>query len=242
MKHLAMKSAPIDTSLHILLEDVQVCRHENQLLQNVNMHLAPGEFAYLTGPVGAGKSSLLELLYGELAHKEGTAIVLGYNLKNIKRSKRQELRRRMGIVFQSSAQLLYDRNVEANLDFVLRATTKLSHNERLQKVQEALNKVGMPGKGYKMPHELSGGEAERICIARTIIMKPSLILMDEPTAGLDQETALSIGKLVKSIAEEGASVLMATHNTELMKALPAPTYCINSESRTLSLEYPNTDL
>ena len=233
---MTKKSASTEYTVH--LEGVQVARAENQLIHNVTIRLAHNEFAYLSGPVGGGKSSLLELLYGELPHTQGKAYVLGYNLAHLKRNARQALRRRMGIVFQSSDQLLYDRTVAANLDFVLRATGKYPRLERQQRIEEVLDKVGMQGKGYKMPHELSGGEAERICIARALIVKPELILMDEPTAGLDPQTSLSIGQLVQQISKEGTAVLMATHNHELMRELPAPTYTIDATSRTLQLSFP----
>ena len=218
---MTKKSASTEYTVH--LEGVQVARAENQLIHNVTIRLAHNEFAYLSGPVGGGKSSLLELLYGELPHTQGKAYVLC---------------RRMGIVFQSSDQLLYDRTIAANLDFVLRATGKYPRLERQQRIEEVLDKVGMQGKGYKMPHELSGGEAERICIARALIVKPELILMDEPTAGLDPQTALSIGQLVQQISKEGTAVLMATHNHELMRELPAPTYTIDATSRSLQLSFP----
>ncbi len=220
------------------LEGVRVARAENDLIHDVNSRLGYNEFAYVSGPVGGGKSSLLELLYGELPHVEGEAHVLGHNLKKLKRNARQALRRRMGIVFQSSDQLLYDRTVADNLDFVLRATGKYAHRDRQQRIEEALTKVGMQGKGYKMPHELSGGEAERICIARAIIVNPELILMDEPTAGLDPDTARSIGQLIQQISKEGTAVLMATHNQELMRDLPAPIYKIEPKTRTLELIFP----
>ena len=195
---MTKKSASTEYTVH--LEGVQVARAENQLIHNVTIRLAHNEFAYLSGPVGGGKSSLLELLYGELPHTQGKAYVLGYNLAHLKRNARQALRQ--------------------------------------QRIEEVLDKVGMQGKGYKMPHELSGGEAERICIARALIVKPELILMDEPTAGLDPQTALSIGQLVQQISKEGTAVLMATHNHELMRELPAPTYTIDATSRTLQLSFP----
>ncbi len=229
MAHKASVSA-----IPVFLENVSVKRFENELLRGVNLRLEAGDFAYLTGPVGAGKSSLLELLYGELPFSEGgQATVLGYDLKKLNVRKRQALRRRMGIVFQSQDQLLYDRNVTKNLDFVLRATGKIDKKERASRIEEALVQVGMSGKGYKMPYELSGGEAERICIARALVVRPDLILMDEPTAGLDAETALSIGRLMKQIASEGTTVLMATHNYELMKQLPATTYIVDTKLRRL---------
>lgn len=223
------------TSQPILLKGVSVRRDEQTILQDVNLELQPRDMVYITGPVGCGKSSLLELIYGELKHVEGTASVLGYNLAKLSLKHRQAMRRRLGIVFQSSDQLLYDRNVDKNLDFVLRSTGIKDRIERRQRIEEVLKKVGMQGKGYRHPHELSGGEAERVCIARALIVNPSLIILDEPTTGLDYETAMEIGQLIKEIAEMGTAVLMSTHNEELVRNIPARTYHINPATRKLEL-------
>lgn len=221
-------TSPID------LQGVTIARDENEVLQNINLRMESGEFAYLTGPIGGGKSSLLEFLYGELPVLSGErAYVLGFDLAHLSIAQRQAMRRRMGIVFQSQDQLLYDRSVAKNLDFVLRATCKADKKERELRIEEALEKVKMTGKGYKMPHELSGGEAERICIARALIVRPDLILMDEPTSGLDPETSIALGKLMQEIAAGGTTVLMATHNYQLMRQLPATTFAIETAKRTL---------
>ncbi len=232
---MPQKKATSLPSSPVSLQDVTICRHENEILHGVNLEIKAGDLIYITGPVGSGKSSLLELIYGELKHTQGKAYVLGYDLSKLKLKQRQAMRRRMGIVFQSSDQLLYDRNVEKNLDFVLRSTGTKDRVERKQRIEEALRKVGMSGKGYRMAHELSGGEAERICIARALIVNPSLIILDEPTKGLDSETAHSIGQLIKSIADMGTAVLMSTHNEELVAAIPSTTYRIDSSARTLRL-------
>lgn len=218
----------------ISLKHVTVQRNENILIEDVNLEIQPGEMVYVTGPVGCGKSSLLELIYGELPLYEGEGSVLGFNLKKLKIRKRQALRREMGIVFQSQAQLLYDRNIEKNLDFVLRAIRYGNRRERKLLVENVLGKVGMSGKGYRMPHELSGGEAERICIARALIVNPKLIVLDEPTSGLDASTAYAIGQLIKDISESGTAVIMSTHNEELIRSIPARTLVIDPTQRRLT--------
>ncbi len=223
------------SSIPVLLKDATINRYENEILHHVNLEINPGDMVYITGPVGSGKSSLLEVLYGELPLFQGEGSVLGFDLTRLKQKTRQAMRRRMGIVFQSDAQLLYDRSVDKNLEFVLRATGKYEKSTCKSLIHQALEKVGMAGKGYRMPHELSGGEAERVCIARALIVMPDLIILDEPTSGLDRATGLAIGQLVAEIARSGTAVVMSTHNAELIRHIPARTYCINSETRTLDL-------
>lgn len=240
------KRTPL-TTIPVSLEGVTVRRDENEILRDVSLEIHSGDLVYITGPVGSGKSSLLELIYGELKHTEGVASVLGYDLSHLKIKQRQAMRRRMGIVFQSQDQLLYDRNVEKNLDFVLCSTGVKDRRERKQRIDEALEKVGMKGKGYKLSHELSGGEAERICIARALIVNPSLVVLDEPTSGLDAETAMAIGNLVKSIANSGTAVIMSTHNEDLIAKIPSRTYRVDPVARKLELisvpiEQPITSL
>ena len=228
-----MKSAP-DSPLHAIeLQDVSIRRREMEILRHVNFTLDKGELVYLTGGVGAGKSTLLATLYGELPAEGGTARVLGYNLHHLRLSKRQEMRRKMGIVFQSDRQLLYDRSVRENLNFVLRATTKLSKRERTERIDYGLEQVKMEGKGYRYPHELSGGEAARVSIARALIVHPQLILMDEPTNGLDNDTTLAIGQMIREIARRDVAVVVTTHNAYLLKHLPALTYYIDPQTATL---------
>lgn len=223
------------------LQGVTVSRNEHELLRDVTLSLKAGDFAYLTGPVGSGKSSLLEILYGELVPKGGVAKVLDYNLHRMSVRQRQALRRSLGIVFQSQAQLLYNYTVQGNLDFVLRAVGVKKREQRATRIEEALAQVSMEGKHYKYPHELSGGEAERICIARALVVRPRLILLDEPTTGLDSETSLLIGQLIQSLAREGVAVLMSTHNETLIQELPATRYHIDLESRTLErIDLPPT--
>ncbi len=225
----------------INLQGVTISRHEHELLQDVNLTLQAGDFAYLTGSVGSGKSTLLELLYGELPPRGGVAEVLNYDLHRLTVRQRQALRRSLGIVFQSQAQLLYNYTVQGNLDFVLRATGVKGREQRATRIGSALAQVGMAGKHYKYPHELSGGEAERVCIARALVVHPRLILLDEPTTGLDPDTSLHIGRLIQSLAEEGVAVLMSTHNKSLIQELPATRYHINQEKRTLQrIDPPST--
>ena len=170
----------------IRYKNVYINQQELGVLEDVNLELNKGEFVYLIGKVGSGKTSLLKTIYGELDIQSGEAEVLGYNMTNIKRKHIPELRRRLGIVFQDF-QLLTDRTVHANLSFVLRATGWTNKATIKARIEEVLDQVGMTGKGYKMPNELSGGEQQRIVIARAILNRPDIILADEPTGNLDTE-------------------------------------------------------
>ncbi len=192
------------------------------ILEDVTFTLGAGEFAYLVGAVGSGKSSLLKTIYGEVDVHSGEAIMFDeFDMRNLRRSKLPELRKRIGIVFQDF-QLLTDRTVHANLDFVLRSTGWKDARERDKRIGEVLELVGLPQKGYKMPHELSGGEQQRIVIARAILNRPALILADEPTGNLDNETGNYIMRLLHSICnEEKTAVLMITHNEQWLSAYPA---------------------
>ena len=189
--------------------------------KNVNINqqeLGVLEDVYLIGKVGSGKTSLLKTIYGELDIQSGDAEVLGYNMSNIKRKHIPQLRRRLGIVFQDF-QLLTDRNVHSNLSFVLRATgwsNKIAIKER---IDEVLDQVGMTGKGYKMPNELSGGEQQRIVIARAILNRPEIILADEPTGNLDPTNSWEIMKLLEEANERGTTVLVVTHNQEIVNEM-----------------------
>ena len=207
----------------IRYKNVRIQQQDNDILEDVNLELNKGEFVYLIGKVGSGKTSLLKTLYGELEVKSGEAEVMGYNMKTIKRKHIPALRRRIGIVFQDF-QLLTDRTVYANLEFVLRATGWKNKREINYRIEEVLEQVGMSGKGYKMPNELSGGEQQRIVIARAILNKPELILADEPTGNLDVETGHSIVKLLKEICAQGSAILMITHNLNLLTEYPGKVY------------------
>ena len=193
------------------------------VLQQVDFELGKGEFAYLIGKVGSGKTSFLKTLYGELDIAVGEAHVLGFDLRKIKRRHVADLRRRLGIVFQDF-QLLTDRTVHDNLSFVLRATGWKRTADIERRIAEVLALVGMSEKGYKMPNELSGGEQQRVVIARAILNKPDLILADEPTGNLDVETGRRIVELLHTICAQGSAILMTTHNLGLLAEFPGRVY------------------
>lgn len=193
------------------------------MLSDVNLELHKGEFVYLVGKVGTGKSSLLKTIYAELGIAEGEAEVLGYDMRTIKRKHIPQLRRKLGIVFQDF-QLLTDRTIYNNLEFVLRATGWKNKQEIKDRIEEVLQWVGMSNKGYKLPNELSGGEQQRIVIARAMLNSPAIILADEPTGNLDVETGKAIVELLHSICESGSSVVMTTHNLQLLKEYPGRVY------------------
>ena len=221
----------------IRYKNVNINQQELGVLEDVNLELNKGEFVYLIGKVGSGKTSLLKTIYGELDIQSGDAEVLGYNMSNIKRKHIPQLRRRLGIVFQDF-QLLTDRNVHSNLSFVLRATgwsNKIAIKER---IDEVLDQVGMTGKGYKMPNELSGGEQQRIVIARAILNRPEIILADEPTGNLDSETGRQIVELLKSICASGSAIMMTTHNLHLLSEYPGIGYRFaNHQIKEVTNEY-----
>lgn len=207
----------MDDSKVIELKNVNIYQQKNLILSDVNLTVNKGEFLYLIGKTGAGKSSLLKTLYADLSLTEGEGSVVGFNLKSIKKSKVPYLRRKLGIVFQDF-QLLTDRSVEKNLDFVLKATGWKDKKEMSVRINEVLEMVGLQTKNFKMPHELSGGEQQRVVIARALLNHPELILADEPTGNLDPETSIEIMKLMMKITEESnTSILMATHNYTLME-------------------------
>lgn len=200
---------------------VRICREEHIVFSDFAMELRAGEFVYLTGAVGAGKSTLLKTIYGEAKIDEGLCTVLGYDLRTLSTAKRQELRRKLGIVFQDF-QLLPKYTAFENLDIVLLAWGYRHKKERKEQIEVVLEQVGLKNKGYKYPSELSGGEQQCLAIARAILGESKLILADEPTANLDPETGLQIVQLLHTLAQEHkAAVLMATHNLALLEALPA---------------------
>ncbi len=198
-------------------QNVEICQQEHAVLSEVNFQVNESEFIYLIGKVGSGKTSLLKTFYGELCIESGdTAEVLGYNMQTIKRKYIPALRRKLGIVFQDF-QLLTDRTVSANLEFVLRATGWKKKSEIKNRIDEVLDLVGMGTKGYKLPHELSGGEQQRIVIARAILNSPEIVLADEPTGNLDEETGHQIVELLRHISVKGSAVVMTTHNLQLVR-------------------------
>ena len=199
--------------------DVELLRKEHVVLKHVTFDVQPGEMVYLIGSVGSGKSTLLKSLYAEVPVTAGAARVFDYDLTAIRRKDIPMLRRRIGIVFQDF-QLLMDRNVFANLDFVLRATGWRDAGEREQRIDAVLAEVGMANKSYKMPHELSGGEQQRIVIARALLNGPDLILADEPTGNLDPATGEQIIRRLYEIAQGGTAVVVATHNLSLLEQFP----------------------
>lgn len=200
----------------ISLRNANIFQHENLVLGNVNLHIEQGEFVYLIGKTGSGKSSLLKTLYADLALREGEGDVVGYNLKNIETKEIPFLRRKLGVIFQDF-QLLSDRTIEDNLRFVLQATEWKSKTDIDARIDEVLNKVGLPTKKHKLPHQLSGGEQQRVGIARALLNDPELILADEPTGNLDPETTAEILQILLDIAASGRSVLVATHDLTLFE-------------------------
>lgn len=200
----------------ITYNDVEILRNEVVVLRHVNLEIKSGEFVYLIGKVGSGKSSLMKSMYAEVPVAGGTADVLGYNLNEIKRKEIPYLRRKIGIVFQDF-QLLTDRSVFDNLKFVLEATGWKNKDDMEQRIDEVLKEVGMATKAYKMPHELSGGEQQRIVIARALLNKPELILADEPTGNLDPTTSEQIVESLHEISKRGTTVVMATHNLQIVQ-------------------------
>lgn len=200
--------------------DVELLRNELVVLKHVNFSLEAGEFVYLIGKVGSGKSTLLKSMYAEIPVQGGSARVLDFDLNAIRRADIPMLRRQIGIVFQDF-QLLTDRNVYQNLRFVLEATGWRNADEKEERIDTVLKRVGMANKSYKMPYELSGGEQQRIVIARALLNNPRLILADEPTGNLDPATGDSIVRTLREIAETGTAVVMATHNLQLVEQYPA---------------------
>jgi cell division transport system ATP-binding protein len=202
-------------------ENVEIERADRLVMKNVTFSIEEGEFRYLVGKVGSGKSSLMKTMYAEVEIPRGDrAEVLGFDLLNLRRRDIPMLRRKVGIVFQDF-QLLQDRSAAANLRFVLAATGWKSKSDMDDRIAEVLKAVGMENKAYKMPHELSGGEQQRIVIARALLNSPKLILADEPTGNLDPQTGYQIVSLLHRLAEDGTAVLMATHNMQMVEDFPA---------------------
>jgi cell division transport system ATP-binding protein len=206
----------------IQLENLTVYQKDILILSDVNISIEKGEFVYLIGKTGTGKSSLLKTLYADLPVMEGNAMVADYDLKTIKKKEIPYLRRKLGIVFQDF-QLLIDRSIKENLVFVLKATGWKDKNAMEERIQEVLDKVGLGTKGFKMPHQLSGGEQQRVSIARALLNDPEIILADEPTGNLDPETSEGIINLLIDISKNGRAVLMATHDFMMIDKFPSRT-------------------
>jgi cell division transport system ATP-binding protein len=204
----------------IKLNNIDIFQQKHLVLSSVNLHVDKGEFVYLIGQTGSGKSSLLKIIYGDLHIQNGDGHAVGYELKNLKEADVPYMRRKLGIVFQDF-QLLTDRSIEQNLAFVLRATGWKDKNLIQERIKDVLEKVGLRSKMKKMPHEISGGEQQRVVVARALLNDPELILADEPTGNLDPETSEEIMILLRQISQSGTAVLMATHDYHIIRTFPS---------------------
>lgn len=214
------ENLPLDVIIE--LTDCTIWQNDHLVLTGVNLSIRKGEFVYLVGKVGSGKSSLIKTLNAQLPLRDGTGLIAGYNLLKLKKRDIPYLRRKIGIVFQDF-QLLTDRTVNENLEFVLKATGWKDSKDIGRRIGEVLEKVGLGMKGYKMPHQLSGGEQQRVVIGRALLNDPDIILADEPTGNLDPETSEGIIRLLQDISNTGRAVVVATHNYTLLKKFTART-------------------
>lgn len=210
-------------------KNVELCHDEIIVLHDINFSVDEGEFIYLCGKTGSGKSSLLKSLYADMPIKRGEARIFDYDLSKISRRQIPFLRRKIGVIFQDF-QLLHDRSVRDNLEFVLRATGWKVARQIDDQIDLVLNTVGLPKKGYKRPHQLSGGEQQRIVIARSLLNSPQLIVADEPTGNLDPDIAAEIVGLLHEISRSGTSVIMATHKMSIVNRYPAKTFVVENEN------------
>lgn len=204
------------------LKNVSIFQGESMVLSHVNFEMKKGDFVYLIGKTGSGKSSFMKTLYADLELAEGEGHIVGFDLKTLKENDIPFLRRKLGIVFQDF-KLLPDRTVNENLEFVLKATGWKDKTEIAERIEKVLQKVGMKTKGFKFPHELSGGEQQRIAIARALLNEPELILADEPTGNLDPQTSVEVMEVLQEINKNGNTILMATHDYALLLKYPSKT-------------------
>lgn len=210
------------SDLILSLQNATIFQHENEVLSNISLQILKGEFVYLIGKTGSGKSSFLKTLYADLPLKQGEGQIVDFKLEGLKQRDIPFLRRKLGVVFQDF-KLLNDRNINNNLRFVLKATGWKDKEKITQRIEEVLTKVGMQSKGDKLPYQLSGGEQQRIAIARALLNDPELILADEPTGNLDPQTSLEVMALLKKINANGNTILMATHDYALLLKYPSKT-------------------
>ncbi|WP_435623134.1 cell division ATP-binding protein FtsE [Flagellimonas sp.] len=206
----------------VQLEGVAVFQRENLILNQINLEVKKGEFVYVIGKTGSGKSSFMKTLYADIPLKQGKGKIVDFDLKTMQEKDIPFLRRKLGIVFQDF-KLLPDRNINNNLKFVLKATGWTDPSKMENKIEEVLEKVGMKTKGFKFPHELSGGEQQRVAIARALLNDPELILADEPTGNLDPQTSVEVMKVLQEINESGRTIIMATHDYALILKYPHKT-------------------
>ena len=206
----------------LVLKDAAIFQKESLVLNEVNLDVRKGEFVYLIGKTGSGKSSFMKTLYGDLPLRQGTGSIVDFDLTKLREKDIPFLRRKLGIVFQDF-KLLPDRNINNNLSFVLKATGWKDTSKMALKIEDVLGKVGMKTKGFKFPHELSGGEQQRIAIARALLNDPELILADEPTGNLDPQTSVEVMKVLQEIHKAGRTILMATHDYALILKYPSKT-------------------
>lgn len=213
---------PFMSETVLQLKDATIYQGESMVLTNVNFEMQKGDFVYLIGKTGSGKSSFMKTLYGDLELTEGVGSVVDFNLRSMKEKDIPFLRRKLGIVFQDF-KLLPDRTINGNLEFVLKATGWKEKDKIKDRIESVLDKVGMKTKGFKFPHELSGGEQQRIAIARALLNDPELILADEPTGNLDPQTSIEVMEVLQDINKNGNTILMATHDYALLLKYPSKT-------------------
>ena len=226
---------PMESSPVISLRKACIMQGDHRVLSDVDLEVGAGEFVYVIGATGSGKSSLLKTLYADLPLESGTGQVVGHDLGNLPEREIPYLRRKLGVVFQDF-QLLMDRSVRDNLNFVLHATGQMNEGENSDRIDAVLRRVGMPTKGHKMPHQLSGGEQQRVSIARALLNDPPLILADEPTGNLDPHMSEELMHLLEEIRASGRSILMATHDYALLLKFPHATYRCGNGTLTSTVQ------